>query len=202
METDSGDLYCLNWDSTTSTVYFGCQNTSIQWFSFASISSETPPSFYRGTIGKRDTRASSLERVLAETGLHSGTATPRRAHKFFDSYPQYERKPADLNARNPSCFTPPSESPQPGYITPASVHSGYDSCITGSEISSNQQTQILSVPAENMIWSAHYGYVYCMALTPSNNREGSEDSAPVPGSHTQLVTGSGDATVKVGSSYI
>ena len=64
-------------------------------------------------------------------------------------------------------------------------------------------TAILQVPAEHVIYSAHYGYVYCMALLPSN-REGSDD-APFDkglGHHLQLVTGSGDSTVKVGVSTL
>ena len=50
-----------------------------------------------------------------------------------------------------------------------------------------------------MIYSAHYGYIYCMALVPSV-REGSDDP---PFDRTserqdlQLVTGSGDESVKV-----
>lgn len=55
---------------------------------------------------------------------------------------------------------------------------------------------MLQVPPSNMVWSAHYGYVYCMALVP-NNHEGSDDTALSGGHNVQLVTGSGDSTVKV-----
>lgn len=197
LETDSGDLYCLNWNSATSTVYFGCQNTSIQWYSFEPVS-DASSSVSTGTHSASFSgHASSLERVLLETGLHSGTGTPRRVHKFFDSYPQYERKPADLNARNPCCSISTPSSPQPGFATPSSVSSSADSCILPNNGQDEHAVQVLSVPPENMIWSAHYGYIYCMALVPSSNREGSDDPPIGPGTNTHLVTGSGDETVKV-----
>ncbi|KAI0345693.1 Zn-dependent exopeptidase [Trametopsis cervina] len=192
METDSGDLFCLAWSSVTSTIYFGCQNTSIQWFSFESL--HPPPTATKSPL-RQGSRASSLERVLSESGVHSGTASPRRVHKFFDSYPQYERKPADLHARNPGRTTPPT--PQTGFSTPGCTSTGSDSCVLPSN--GQHPVQVLSVPAENMIWSAHYGYVYCMAIVPSSNREGSDD-VPLPSSSTAyLITGSGDATVKIWS---
>lgn len=57
----------------------------------------------------------------------------------------------------------------------------------------------LHVLPENVVFSAHYGYVYCMALLPSN-REGSDDAfyEDTHDGSLQLVTGSGDSTVKVG----
>ncbi|KAI0770453.1 hypothetical protein C8Q74DRAFT_1275531 [Fomes fomentarius] len=57
---------------------------------------------------------------------------------------------------------------------------------------------VLHVPAEHVIYSAHYGYVYCMALLPST-REGSDHVLDEKGEghHLQLVTGSGDSTVKL-----
>ena len=197
METDSGDIFCLNWNCATSTVYFGCQNTSIQWFSFESISG-LPSSVSDGdSVHGRSVRSSSLERVLVESGLHSGTSTPRRVHKFFDSYPQYERKPADLNARNPCCST--SSTPPSPHLgaSSSSISSSYDSCVLANNIVNGRTLQEYNVPPQNMIWSAHYGYVYCMALAPSSNREGSDDS-PGLSADMRLITGSGDATVKVG----
>ena len=135
--------------------------------------------------------------------ISSGRSTPtsRKAHKFFDSYPQYTRRPADLNARNPTCAsrmpsstslstTPPSDSSTGSRTPPDS------SCVQPDALKA--PTAVFQVPPENMIYSAHYGYVYCMALLPSN-REGSDDH-PLHrgrGQSLQLVTGSGDSTVKV-----
>ncbi|KAG6845113.1 hypothetical protein H0H87_000540 [Tephrocybe sp. NHM501043] len=106
----------------------------------------------------------------------SGTSTlstipVRKAHKFFDSYPQYERRPADLFARNPTtgvgggAGSPPKPEHMPAY-------------------------GLLNIPPTNVIDSAHYGYVYCMALLEKGS-DTAEDGL------VQLATGSGDETVKL-----
>ncbi|KAF9046463.1 hypothetical protein BJ165DRAFT_1345379 [Panaeolus papilionaceus] len=88
-------------------------------------------------------------------------------HKFFDSYPQHERKPADLNANN--------NASRPGRGTPDSDNVS----------DSSSPAYYLNIPSANVIDSAHYGYVYCMAmLNPS-------------GPSVQLATGSGDESVKL-----
>ncbi|KAG7087427.1 hypothetical protein E1B28_013393 [Marasmius oreades] len=113
----AGDIYSLNWSETLQTVFLGCQNTSIQWLDFRRPGSESGSS------------------------IVSGASTPligqRKVHKFFDSYPQYQRRPADLFANN-------------GSGTP-------------SEAGGDEPR--LSIPANNSIESEHYGYVYCMALS-------------------------------------
>ncbi|ESK84684.1 beta-ala-his dipeptidase [Moniliophthora roreri MCA 2997] len=107
-DTGAGDLFSLAWSSTLQTLFIGCQNTSLQWLDFRHSASQS----------------------------NSGAATPtRKAHKFFDSYPQYQRRPADIFAKNG--------------IT-AVVESG--------------QEPRLAVPASNSIESEHFGYIYCMAL--------------------------------------
>ncbi|KAJ3742937.1 hypothetical protein DFH05DRAFT_1526431 [Lentinula detonsa] len=112
-ETCAGDLYSIAWCPTLQTIYIGCQNTSLQWYRF------TP----------------------AASASESGTTTPngtvvRKAHKFFDSYPQFERRPADLNANNP-------QTPNP-YLSP--------------------EVPRLEVPSTNVIESEHFGYIYCMTV--------------------------------------
>lgn len=90
----------------------------------------------------------------------------RKAHKFFDSYPQYQRKPADINAVNFSS-TPII---QDWGITPKAY---------------------LNIPSTNVIDSAHWGYVYCMAIVPSHQQE-----------EERIVTGSGDESIKLWSHSI
>lgn len=221
LDTDSGDLFCLAWHSATGTLYFGCQNTSIQWYDFHGLYS--PQSQAQSGIKSDDpaaprsraqmpvasfstpgSRSESLDRLVIDTNIGSGTSTPRKAHKFFDSYPQYERRVPDLNARNPTLTnytsaTPPSHSPAPtGYSTPpylqASISGSADPCLVPS--ASQPSLQTLQVPSENTVWSAHYGYVYCMAMVPSM-REGGDNASRHSSEGAQLVTGSGDATVKV-----
>ncbi|KIJ14910.1 hypothetical protein PAXINDRAFT_12180 [Paxillus involutus ATCC 200175] len=149
LETGAGDLFSLAWNPTLQAVYVGCQNTSIQWFDFC-----------QQQMG-----------LQAQEQISSGTSTPaRKVHKFFDSYPQYTHKPADLLANN---F---SSSP----ILEA------DTCCKN----------VITIPASNVLDSAHFGYVYCMAIMPSH-RTGSDDPALQAGASYQLLTGSGDETVKM-----
>lgn len=209
LDTDSGDIFSLVWLSKTSTLYFGCQNTSIQWFDFrgppqgpsegsSPLLANTPGSRSRAAqpssnLSMPGSRSESIDRLLIDTSFTSGTSTPRRVHKFFDSYPQYERRTPDLNARNPSlntAMTPPSTPPQP------QTGAGPDNCLVPP--SAQQPIRTLQVPPENTIWSAHYGYVYSLAVVPSS-REGIDDITRHSPECAQLVSGSGDATVKVWS---
>ncbi|KAG6333727.1 hypothetical protein ID866_5355, partial [Astraeus odoratus] len=146
LETGAGDLFSLAWNPTYQVVYVGCQNTSLQWFDFSQDIEE----------------------------ISSGVTTPKRkVHKFFDSYPQYTHKPADLFANNfGSLPTTPLERDW-----------------------SSDTTTAFNIPASNVIDSAHYGYVYCMTVVPSF-RAGSEVEHPA-GENYHLLTGSGDETVKL-----
>ncbi|KAI6129690.1 glutathione degradosome [Pisolithus croceorrhizus] len=73
----------------------------------------------------------------------SGVSTPtRKVHKFFDSYPQYTHKPADRFANNFGSLSPPSLE---------------------RDMSANPALAF-DIPASNVIDSAHYGYVYCIAI--------------------------------------
>ena len=175
-ETASGDIFSLAWCPQAQALYFGCQNTSLQWFSFA-----IP------TLGAAYASPStSIDSALSASG--TSTPTSRKAHKFFDSYPQYTRRPADLDARNPTCSSYASEST--GWRTPP------EGCVQSEP--PRPLLAVLHVPAENVIDTAHYGYVYCMALLPSNIT-GSEDRPFEERGRRrlQLATGSGDSTVKV-----
>lgn len=105
----------------------------------------------------------------------SGVSTPtRKVHKFFDSYPQYTHKPADRFANNFGSLSPPSLERD----TSANPALAFD------------------IPASNVIDSAHYGYVYCMAIIPSS-RTDTDDIHSESGRYHQLLTGSGDETVKL-----
>jgi len=82
--------------------------------------------------------------------VSSGYTTPtsRKAHKFFDSYPQYLRKPADINARN--------------------GHLGRESPDSDTYDIQVPQTY-LKITASNVLDSAHWGYVYCMIVLDDEN---------------------------------
>ncbi|KAJ7043858.1 hypothetical protein C8F04DRAFT_1070669 [Mycena alexandri] len=120
LETGAGDLFSLAWSPSLQTIYVGCQNTSLQWYDF---NSEHHP------IGAATTQFGD---GIASA---SGTSTPRKPHKFFDSYPNFERKPADIFANN-STLSRDTSPPR----------------------------AFLNIPEENVVDYAHYGYIYCMAL--------------------------------------
>ncbi|KAH8114659.1 Zn-dependent exopeptidase [Phellopilus nigrolimitatus] len=155
LESDSGDLFCLSYSPTLDTVYFGCQNTSLQWFDFTDLpsseksvcpyingfNSSSPDPF---TIRESDVRPGSKRNKFFGDGYASGQATP-----------------------TPLCK---EDAPKP--------------------------LRVLQVMSTNVIDSAHYGYVYSMALLPSSleSNVGREDKDMV---YVLLVTGSGDETVKL-----
>ncbi|KAI0029482.1 hypothetical protein K488DRAFT_80144 [Vararia minispora EC-137] len=139
LDTDAGDLFSLAWSPSLRTVYIGCKNTSLQWYTFDDARLTSPAST-------------------------PGDVTPRKAHKFFDSYPRVQRRPADIASR--SLSRPPSPRVS------------------------------IDIPPENVVDSAHFGYIYCMALVPST-REGSDDKRAYQDGEVSLITGSGDETIKV-----
>lgn len=130
LETGAGDLFSLAWSSILQTIFIGCQNTSLQWHTF-----HDPIS-----------RAGSLVSIsdISSVSSISTPAAARRAHKFFDSYPQADRKPADIFANNGVV----------GRGTPDSDR--YSDALAS-------QAQVF-IEASNVIDSAHYGYVYCMTI--------------------------------------
>lgn len=146
LQADAGDIYSLAWSQSRETIYFGCQNTSIQWIQFGKDSVMAPPS-----------------------------SQPRPVHKFFaGSHPQYQHT---MSADSTSEVIP----------------------ARSLEDTSSQQAEcaVLSIPATNMVSSAHHGYVYCMAVSPSPYW-GSDDILYADAhSCVYLVTGSGDESVKV-----
>ena len=169
LETGAGDLFSVAWSPSLQTIYIGCQNTSLQWYTF-------------------------------KPTIPSGTSTPtRKAHKFFDSYPQFDPRPPDLNARNPGSATPDSGSSTP--IRKA--HKFFDSYPQfeprpadlkahnpGSATPIGDATcpcPRLQIPARNVLDSAHYGYIYCVSIIEGNDKH--------------LVTGGGDEQIKVGQSF-
>lgn len=181
-EADAGDIFSLAWCPGLQTIIFGCQNTSIQWFDCSALepagsasSSQTP------VIPDSASVASSLESDRVVGGVHSSLRRGKgKVHKFFDSYPQYERRPADEYATNG---------------VQAVLSNDQDGCVDALA-TTPLPLAALDIPPENVVDSAHFGYVYAMALLPST-REGS-DVHPLDGTFGwHLVTGSGDETIKV-----
>jgi di- and tripeptidase len=166
LETDAGDLFSLAWSPSLQTIFIGCQNTSLQWYDFRQQPAPLSPS--------SSSSFPSLSSFSDHSNTTSRSTTPpiRKAHKFFDSYPIYERRAADVFAKNGAGFVQSISSSGCDYDINTTISQGY-----------------LKIPASNVIDSAHYGYIYCMALLDG------QDSV-------QLVTGSGDESVKVWSCVV
>ena len=60
---------------------------------------------------------------------------------------------------------------------------------------------VIETPASNVIDTARFGYVYCIAMMPSQ-RTDSDDTALQPDATYHLLAGSGDEIVKVGGTLI
>ncbi|KAI1073791.1 glutathione degradosome [Whalleya microplaca] len=127
-----GDIFSVAYSSQYETVYYGAQNTSIQW------------------VGLKDPE----RRVPHDSANHPD----RRNHRFFDS------------------------RPVGGTSTPRPTDERYD-LIPRSET-------MLETDQRATKMFAHYGYVYCMAITKGiTTHTGPDDDV--------LISGSGDGTVKV-----
>ncbi|KAF8334688.1 uncharacterized protein EI90DRAFT_2914698 [Cantharellus anzutake] len=190
-ETEAGDIFSLAYSPPHSsmdsddapglnTLFFGCQNTSLQWLDLSRPND---------CLALEDMDASDLSMVgdgsgavtpeVIPMGLGISVASPsglRKLHKFFDSQPRGASNSALGSVRTPS------------------------SAI--SQLPSSAENFTLQVPPQNVIESAHFGYVYCMALVPwgcsSSSRNGGSESEIDSHSISQcLVTGSGNADVKV-----
>lgn len=143
--TQAGDIFSLTFSPALNTLYFGCQNTSLQWLDLSHPELLLTPQPENRPPSKRD--------KFFESGARSGARTP-------SYYAQRLSRPLSLNL---NAFT----------TEPKTLH----------------------VPAANVLNSAHYGYIYCMALLPSPHLTANdpvrEDGA------VELLTGSGDEDVKL-----
>lgn len=57
--------------------------------------------------------------------------------------------------------------------------------------------KLLHVPESSVIYSAHYGYLYCLALVPTGREHDVENEAKAYNGPIHLVSGSGDECVKL-----
>jgi di- and tripeptidase len=149
VESEAGDVFALAWVPYSHTPFLGCQNASLQFFDCAALPSDAPPAPAPGRS---------------------------KVHKFFDSYPQHERCPADARAANSS---QPLDA---------------NGCDTEGRADAPPACA-LDIPAENVRDSAHVGYVHCMTPLPSMRDGAGEHGGGRFAGH--LLTGSGDETLKL-----
>lgn len=161
---------------------------------------------------------------------------PKKLHKFFDSQPRSQRHIQTLAAQAAQ-ETPPSRpvalalDARPSLLNDVHRTASFSSIgsierpvpvpIQNHDATRAQQTppprrrrlrpRVLRVPDGNVAESAHYGYIYCMALVPATDpqirpfgtyepeqRYSTDLNAREEG-EIRLVTGSGDEEVKVRS---
>ncbi|EUC63300.1 beta-ala-his dipeptidase [Rhizoctonia solani AG-3 Rhs1AP] len=202
---ESGDIFSLAYvhTPTQQRLIFGCQNTSLQWVDL-SPSTLQPPSCHLG-VGDISPAASVYGSLSSNAGADHGalglsipgvqtpisSSTPPK-HKFFDSFPQPAGRPVTLQRPSTAVLTTASNLSLQRPSTPIAAPKIKKStnCEGTSAVEptskSEDEPRILSIPSENVIHSAHYGYIYCMALV----RDGS-------GGQVRLVTGSGDEETKL-----
>ena len=108
-----------------------------------------------------------------DTGLATSLDL-KKWHRFFDNTPRLGRPVVAPSVANSSAPTTPSGASTPFLPQP----------------------RVLQVSPQNIIHSAHYGYIYCMALLPSPPEDVTERKTE-RGDERRLATGSGDETVKV-----
>ncbi|GJJ15699.1 hypothetical protein Clacol_009977 [Clathrus columnatus] len=192
LDTSAGDIFSLAYSPTLQTLYFGCQNTSLQWYDLSRCRRAYPAVAQRRTPSVESDASVHHRRPLsleldqpehdpAPDGFHgdTGLALDRKKwHRFFDNTPRLGRPVLSPAAS----FTPQTHS---GSSTPSNL---------------GHSPRVLQVPPQNIIHSAHYGYIYCMALLPSplesagkhqNNEVNHEEEDVL------LITGSGDESIKI-----
>lgn len=170
----SGDIYSLAWDDRDGgTLYFGAQNTSIQWVNFR-----------KPLHGKRSSSGHSLAAVAASLTLEddarrstqSPTPSQRsgryKPHAFFDT-PPADAWSGTSTPRKLQCF-------------PFDFKNGAATPRNGAATPSPSNDVIeYEIDVDSTIFTAHYGYVY--ALQMMETAEGK----------LWLASGSGDSDVKI-----
>lgn len=133
-------------------------------------------------------------------GLHGintpgsvSSSAPAPRHKFFDSVPQPLGRPAAPSRPSTAVLTNASNLTLQRPITPIIQEKKPTAGlkVNGDKNAHEDEPRLLSVPAENVVQSAHYGYIYCMALVRDD-----------VGEEARLVTGSGDEDTKVCPSFL
>ncbi|KIJ54859.1 hypothetical protein M422DRAFT_64082 [Sphaerobolus stellatus SS14] len=267
LDTSAGDIFSLTYSPILQTLYFGCQNTSLQWYDF----SKTKP---RRSSRRPGIKAVATSAVLEGAKIHPtlANASRRSGHKSIASlaaeiggaasghsdldashsdqhhgdqeneHDSSDSEPAspnsDINLQQKKWhpfFNNTTRFGRPGMSGPAASTSSVPQTPRSQSVNPNSSTlslpgtgtstplhqhpRLLQVSPQNMIHSAHYGYIYCMAILPSplegafERRSGSEKSFGSPSNRPMsldnsswewendilLMTGSGDETVKVWS---
>lgn len=155
---NTGDIFTMAWCSSLHTLYLGCQDTSIQWISITPEKLQEP--------------------------LHN--VPDSRPHKFFDSM---SRAMAGTPGALPLAVRTAEQ-----LIRRTAVHCNESDVPDAnaendaSRTCAPKQMSVLAVNKTCVLSSAHFGYVYSLALVPTSN-------GPL------LVSGAGDETIRLWTLY-
>ncbi|QRW20092.1 Gly-Xaa carboxypeptidase [Rhizoctonia solani] len=185
---ESGDIFSLSYvhTPTQQRLIFGCQNTSLQWVDL-SPSTLQPPSCQVG-VGDVSPAGSIYGSFSSNAGLDNGTpsqntpgaqtpissSTPPK-HKFFDSFPQPAGRPTAPQRPSTAVLTTASnlslQRPSTPIATPKINKPTNCDGVNGAKVTEKDEDgpRIITVPPEHVVNSAHYGYIYCMALVRDAN---------------------------------
>ncbi|CEL62689.1 putative di-and tripeptidase DUG2 OS=Saccharomyces cerevisiae (strain ATCC 204508 / S288c) GN=DUG2 PE=1 SV=1 [Rhizoctonia solani AG-1 IB] len=204
---ESGDIFSLIYvhTPTQQRLIFGCQNTSIQWVDLSPSTLEPPSNSCQPGVGDISPAASVYGSFSSNTGADNGmpnrdtpgaqtpisSSTPPK-HKFFDSFPQPAGRPTAPQRPSTAVLTTSSKLSLQRSSTPIATPeikkpTNGDGANTTEPTDKNEDDpRVLAVPLEHVVSSAHYGYIYCMALVRDES-----------GDQVRLVTGSGDEETKL-----
>ncbi|KAG8692935.1 hypothetical protein FRC08_009440 [Ceratobasidium sp. 394] len=166
---EPGDIFSLAYvhTPTQQRLVFGCQNTALQWVDLSPRALGT-----NLAQCEEDANSSTYSNTGSIDGVGTTPGAPR--HKFFDSVPQPAGRPVIPLRPSTAILTTPRA------VTPSLTAEDNPKIVRDKD----GRPKTIPVPAENVVHSAHYGYIYCMALVKD-------------GEDVRLVTGSGDEETKL-----
>lgn len=187
----SGDIYSLAWDDRNGgTLYFGAQNTTIEWVNFSKLPNGSPAG--SATVISINSPTEATNSLNAAPKLTTPKCSPPassqspapsvrsgryKPHSFFDT------PPADVRSGTSTPRTP-GAVPASGRCTtpiPAGVAA---SDVAGRLLRATSVTEF-EIDVDSTLFYAHYGYVYAL------------DMITRPDGSRWLASGSGDSDLKI-----
>lgn len=192
--TNTGDIFCLAWDHEKHVLYFGCQDTSIQWLPVtrARLHEPTEPlptlssfdKFFdsRPRTHRQAAPTSSATAATATTAAATATQTVRSA----TATALVQRTSVEWlgGSADGSSGSKGGESAGHNNSSSAGDHVDTANDTAVNEPVSAVRMAVLSVDAAHVMPSAHNSYVYCLSFAHVNGE-------------TMLASGAGDEAVRL-----
>lgn len=168
-DNTSGDIYSLAWDDRAGgTLYFGAQNTSIEWVNFGKpLPGRSSNGGVPSLVAVSQTLSIQQSNGTSTPGQRSGRYKP---HSFFDT------PPADMRSGTSTPRTPVAQPVCSSRSTYLSVE---------REVEAEPEAVEFEVDCDSIVFYAHYGYVYAL------------ETIKRPDGARWLASGSGDSDIKI-----